>query len=185
MENEIKKKAEDKMKGAIESLKKDFGSVRTGRASLALLEPMTVDYYGTPTPLQQVAALSVPESRTLMIQPWEPKIIQLIEKAILKSDLGLTPTSDGRVIRLAIPALTEERRKQLVKVVHKRAEEAKVAVRNIRRDVNEELKKHEKQKQISEDDLKQSLEEIQKVTDNYIKKVDEVLQHKEKEIMEV
>ena len=185
MENEIKKKAEDKMKGAIESLKKDFGSVRTGRASLALLEPITVDYYGTPTPLQQVAALSVPESRTLMIQPCEPKIIQLIEKAILKSDLGLTPTSDGRVIRLAIPALTEERRKQLVKVVHKRAEEAKVAVRNIRRDVNEELKKHEKQKQISEDDLKQSLEEIQKVTDNYIKKVDEVLQHKEKEIMEV
>lgn len=185
MEKAVKTNGEERMKGAIEALKKDFAGIRTGRASLALLEPIVVDYYGTPTPLPQVASMSVPESRTILIQPWEPKLLSGIERAILKSDLGLTPTNDGKVVRINIPTLTEERRKQLVKVVHKRAEEARVAVRNVRRDINEELKKLEKQKQMSEDDLKKSLDETQKLTDLYIKKVDEALQHKEKEIMEV
>jgi ribosome recycling factor len=185
MEKELRKKAEQKMLGAIDSLKKDFGSVRTGRASLALLDGITVDYYGSPTPLQQVASLSVPESRTILIQPWEQKAIPNIEKAILKSDLGLTPSNDGKLIRISIPPLTEERRKDLVKVVRKRAEEGKVAIRNMRRDVNETLKGMEKEKQISEDDLKKSLDEVQKITDTFVKKVDETLQHKENEIMEV
>lgn len=182
---DFKKKATDRMNGAIESLKKDFGSVRTGRASLALLDGITVDYYGTPTHLSQVATLGIPESRQITIQPWEQKIIPEIEKAILKSDLGLTPSNDGRTIRINIPALTEERRKQLVKVVKKRAEEARVAIRNIRRDVNDELKKAEKEEHVSEDAVKRFQEEIQKLTDSYVNKVEEVLQHKEKEIMEV
>lgn len=185
MDKELKKKTESKMQGAIDALKKDFGTVRTGRASLALLEGISVDYYGSQTPLQQVASLTVPESRTIMIQPWEQKIIGDIERAILKSDLGLTPTNDGKLIRINIPPLTEERRKDLVKVVKKRAEEAKVAVRNIRRDINEALKGMEKQKEISEDELKKSLDEVQNITDTYIKKVDETLEHKENEIMEV
>jgi ribosome recycling factor len=185
MDKELKRKANERMQGAIDALKKDFGSIRTGRASLALLDGITVDYYGTPTPLQQVAALNIPESRLIVIQPWEQRIIPDIEKAILKSDLGLTPTNDGKVIRINIPPLTEERRKQLVKVVKKRAEEARVAIRNIRRDINETLKKLEKEKQISEDELKKSLDEVQKLTDSYIKKVDEILEHKENEIMEV
>jgi ribosome recycling factor len=185
MQKELKRKAEERMQGAIEALKKDFGSVRTGRASLALLDGINVDYYGTPTPLQQLATLNVPESRLIAIQPWEQKIIPDIEKAILKSDLGLTPTNDGKVIRINIPLLTEERRKDLVKVVRKRTEEARVAVRNIRRDTNEALKNLEKEKQISEDELKKSLDEAQKLTDSYVKKVDETLSHKEGEIMEV
>ncbi len=185
MEQELRKKTAERMHGALDSLKKDFGSIRTGRASLALLDGIMVDYYGTPTPLQQLASLSIPESRQIAIQPWESRVISDIEKAILKSDLGLTPMNDGKVIRINIPVLTEERRKQLVKVVRKRAEEAKVAVRNIRRDSNEELKKLEKEKHISEDDAKKEQEEIQKITDLNIKKVDEILQHKEKEIMEV
>ena len=138
-----------------------------------------------PTPLQQLASLSVPESRQIAIQPWDQKIISDIEKAIMKSDLGLTPTNDGKVIRINIPSLTEERRKQLVKVVRKNSEDAKVAVRNIRRDVNDEIKKLEKEKHLSEDDTKKSLDEIQKSTDSYVKKIDEILMHKEKEIMEV
>jgi ribosome recycling factor len=166
-------------------LKKEFASIRTGRASLALVDGIVVDYYGTPTPLPQVASLSVPESRQIAIQPWEKNLIPLIEKAILKSDLGLTPANDGKVIRINIPILTEERRKQLVKVVRKRAEESKVAVRNIRRDSNDELKKLEKEKHVSEDDVKKEQEEIQKITDMFIKKVDEIVEHKEKEIMEV
>jgi len=173
------------MEGAIDALKKDFGSVRTGRASLSLLDGIMVDYYGTLTPLQQLASLSVPESRQIAIQPWEQRIIPEIEKAIMKSDLGLTPSNDGKFIRINIPPLTEERRKQLVKVVRKRAEEAKVAIRNIRRDTNEELKKLEKEKHLSEDDAKKSHDEIQKLTDSYITKVEEVLKHKENEIMEV
>lgn len=185
MEQELRKKTIERMHGALDALKKDLGSIRTGRASLALMDGMTVDYYGTPTPLQQLASLSVPESRQIAIQPWESKIIPDIEKAILKSDLGLTPMNDGKVIRITIPVLTEERRKQLVKVVRKRAEEAKVAVRNIRRESNEELKKFEKDKHLSEDDVKKEQEEIQKITDSNIKKVDEILGHKEKEIMEV
>ncbi len=173
------------MKGAIEAFKKDLGSIRTGRASLSLLDGIEVEYYGNPTPLNQVASLSTPDSRQIVIQPWDPKTISAIEKAILKSDLDLTPTNDGKVIRINIPPLTEERRKQLVKVVKKRAEEARVAIRNVRRDFNEELKKLEKNKEISEDELKKSLDEVQKLTDTYIKKVDERLEHKEKEIMEV
>lgn len=185
MEKALKVKTVERMESAIEALKKEFASVRTGRASLALLEGIVIDYYGTPTPLQQLASLGVPESRQISIQPWEQKIIPEIEKAIMKSDLGLTPMNDGKTIRINIPALTEERRKQLVKVVKKRAEEAKVAIRNIRRDSNEELKKLEKEKHLSEDDAKKSHDEIQKLTDSYILKVDEVLKHKENEIMEV
>jgi ribosome recycling factor len=185
MQKEIKKEHEDKMVSAIEALKKDFASIRTGRASLALLDGVQVDYYGNPTPLNQVSSLSTPDSRQIVIQPWEPKIIPDIERAILKSDLDLTPTNDGKLIRINIPPLTEERRKQLVKVVKKRAEEARVSIRNIRRDFNEALKKLEKDKEISEDDLKKSLDEVQKITDDFIKKIDEKLEHKEQEIMEV
>jgi ribosome recycling factor len=185
VEREIRRKTTERMNSAIEALKKEFAAVRTGRASLALVDGIVVDYYGTPTPLPQVASLSIPESRQIAIQPWEKNLIPIIEKAIMKSDLGLTPTNDGKVIRINIPILTEERRKQLVKVVRKRAEESKVAVRNIRRDSNDELKKLEKEKHVSEDDVKKEQEEIQKITDTFIKKVDEILEHKEKEIMEV
>jgi ribosome recycling factor len=182
---ELKKKLTEKMTGATESLKKDLSSIRTGRASLALLEGIHVDYYGTMTPISQVATLGIPESKTITIQPWEQKIIPDIEKAILKSDLGLNPGNDGKTIRLSIPPLTEERRKQLVKVVKKRAEEARIAVRNVRRDVNDELKKKEKEGHLSEDDVKRFHDEIQKITDSYILKIDDILHHKEKEIMEV
>ena len=185
MIQELRKKTHERMQTSIEALKKKFASVRTGRASLALLDGLTVDYYGTPTALQQVASLSLPDSRQIAIQPWEQKIIPEIEKAIMKSDLGLTPMNDGKLIRINIPALTEERRKQLVKVVRKEAEDAKVAVRNIRRDVNEELKKLEKEKHVSEDEIKKEHDEVQKITDSFVKKVDELLDHKEKEIMEV
>ncbi len=181
----LRKKAHERMQTAIDALKKKFGAVRTGRASLSLLDGLVVDYYGTATPLQQVASLSIPDSRQILIQPWEQKIIPEIEKTIMKSDLGLTPMNDGKLIRINIPALTEERRKQLVKVVKKEAEEAKVAVRNIRREINEELKKLEKEEHISEDQIKKEHDEVQKTTDSFIKKVDELLEHKEKEIMEV
>jgi ribosome recycling factor len=182
---DFKKKAADRMNGAIESLKKDFASISTGRASLSLFDGINIDYYCMLTPLNQVTTLGIPESRQITIQPWEQRLIPEIEKAILKSGLGLTPSNDGKVIRINIPALTEERRKELVKVVKKRAEEARIAVRNIRRDVNDELKKFEKEQHMSEDDVKRLQEEIQKVTDSYIAKIEEVLQHKEKEIMEV
>jgi ribosome recycling factor len=185
MIQELRKKSNERMQASIEALKKKFGTVRTGRASLSLLDGLTVDYYGTPTPVQQVASLSIPDSRQILIQPWEQKIIPEIEKAIMKSDLGLTPMNDGKLIRINIPALTEERRKQLVKVVKKEAEDAKVAVRNIRRDINDELKKLEKEKHVSEDEIKKEHDEIQKITDSFIKKVEELLEHKEKEIMEV
>jgi ribosome recycling factor len=185
MEQGLRKKTTERMSSAAEALKKEFSSIRTGRASMALLDGIVVDYYGTLTPLQQLASLSIPESRQITIQPWEQRIIPEIEKAILKSDLGLTPMNDGKMIRINIPILTEERRKQLVKVVRKRAEEAKVAVRNIRRDTNDELKKLEKDKHLSEDDVKKEQEEIQKITDSFIKKIDEIVEHKEKEIMEV
>lgn len=185
MEQELKRKATERMSRAIEALKKEFASVRTGRASLALLDGIMVNYYDTQTPLQQLASLSIPESRQIAIQPWDQKIIPDIEKAIMKSDLGLTPMNDGKMIRINIPPLTEERRKQLVKAVKKKAEEAKISIRNIRRDINEEIKKLEKEKHISEDTVKKLQEEIQKITDSYIVKVDEVIGHKEKEIMEV
>ncbi len=185
MDKEIKNSLTKKMDGTLDSLRREFAGIRTGRASLALLEGIHVNYYGTPTPVQQVAALSIPESRMIVIQPWEPKMLQEIERAIMKSDLGLTPANDGKVIRLPIPPLTEERRKDLVKLVRKRAEEARVVLRNIRRDTNEHIKKLEKDKHISEDEVKKSLDEVQKMTDNYIAKVDDILQAKEKEIMEV
>ncbi|TAN40541.1 MAG: ribosome recycling factor [Nitrospirae bacterium] len=185
MIQENRKKLNDRMNSAIDALKKEFASVRTGRASLALLDGMAIDYYGTMTPLQQLANLSVPEPRQIAIQPWEQKIIPDIERAIMKSDLGLTPMNDGKIIRINIPTLTEERRKQLVKVVRKRAEESKIGIRNIRRDANDELKKLEKAEHLSEDDAKKEHDEIQKITDAFVKKVDEVLEHKEKEIMEV
>jgi len=173
------------MQGAIDALKKEFAGIRTGRASMALLDGIVIDYYGTPTPVQQLASLTIPESRQIAIQPWEQKLIPEIEKAIMKSDLGLTPMNDGKTIRINIPILTEERRKQLVKLVKKRAEESKIAVRNIRRDSNEELKKLEKGEHISEDEVKKEHDEIQKITDSFIKKIDELAEHKEKEIMEV
>jgi len=185
MIQELRKKSHERMQTAIEALKKKFGTVRTGRASLSLLDGLAVDYYGTITPIQQVASLSIPDSRQILIQPWEQKIIPEIEKAIMKSDLGLTPMNDGKLIRINIPALTEERRIKLVKVVKKEAEDAKVAVRNIRREINEDLKKLEKEEHISEDQIKKEHDEVQKITDSFIKKIEELLDHKEKEIMEV
>lgn len=185
MLNDAYKDIKNKMEGAITALKREFGTLRAGRASLAVLDTITVDYYGVPTPLSQVASLAVPESRLIVIQPWESKILPDIEKAIMKSDLGLMPTNDGKLIRLAFPPLTEERRKELVKVAKRVAEEAKVAIRNIRRDGNDFIKELEKEKEISEDDLKRGQEEVQKITDSYIAKVDDTLTHKEKEIMEV
>lgn len=185
MDAELKKRVSDRMSTTIEMLKKEFSSIRTGRASLSLLDGIQIDYFSVSTPLNQVATLGVPESRLITIQPWDPKIIGDIEKTILKSDLGLTPVNDGKVIRLSIPPLTEERRKQLVKVARKTAEEARVSVRNIRRDGNEDVKKIEKAKHLSEDDTKKAQDEIQKLTDSYIKKIDEILSHKEAEIMEV
>ncbi len=182
---DFKKKATDRMNGAINLLKKGLASIRTGRASLSILDGILVDYYGTPTPLNQVATLGIPDSRQIVIQPWEQKIIPAIEKAILKSDIGLTPMNDGKFIRINIPPLTEERRSQLVKVVRKKAEEARIIVRNIRRDINEELKKDEKEKRISEDEVRRLQGEIQKITDSFINKVEEIILQKEKEIMEV
>ncbi|MBI5740552.1 MAG: ribosome recycling factor [Nitrospirae bacterium] len=185
MQKEVKARLADRMEKTVEALKKDLGGIRTGRASLSIFEGLHVDYFGTPTPINHIATLSVPESRLITIQPWDPKQISDIERAIQKSDLGLNPSNDGKIIRLAIPPLTEERRKEIVKHVHKRGEEAKVAVRNIRRDSNEEMKKLEKDKHVSEDDTKRAIEEIQKITDSYIKKIDEIVSHKEKEVMEV
>jgi len=185
MQKEAKKRLTERMEKTLEALKKDLGAVRTGRASLSIFDGIMVDYFGTPTPINHVATLSIPESRLITIQPWDPKTIPDIEKAIQKADLGLNPNNDGKIIRVAIPQLTEERRKQIVKQVHKRGEEAKIALRNIRRDGNEEMKKMEKEQHISEDETKRSLEEIQKITDSFIKKVDEMLAHKEEELMEV
>ena len=187
MLSEQKKKAEDKMSKALEVLRKEFAAVRTGRASLGVLDGIVVDYYGTPTHINQVANLAVPDARQITIQPWEPKMLGEIEKAILKSDVGLTPSNDGKIIRLNIPPLTEERRQQIVKHAKKLAEDARVAVRNIRRDVNDEIKKKSKDKDahVSEDATKKLQDEIQKTTDSYINKLDELLAHKEKEIMTV
>ncbi|MFZ5812071.1 MAG: ribosome recycling factor [Thermodesulfobacteriota bacterium] len=179
------KDAEDKMKKALASLDKEFSRLRTGRATTGLLDGIRVDYYGTPTPLDQIASVSTPDSRTITIQPWDRKAFADVEKAILKSDLGLTPVNDGKIIRIGIPPLTEERRKDLVKVAKKYTEEAKVAVRNVRRDANEILKKKKNDKSISEDEQHKGQEEIQKLTDAYVAKVDAALAKKEKEIMEI
>jgi len=182
---ELLQQAEDRMNKSIEALKHEFVSIRTGRASVALLDKVMVDYYGSPSPINQVANISVPEPRMIVIAPWDKTMIGAIEKAILQSDLGLNPGNDGAQIRLSIPQLTEERRKEIVKVVHKKAEDAKVAVRNIRRDVNEALKKEEKAKTITEDDAKDGLDQIQKLTDAKVKQIDELKAVKEKDVLEV
>jgi len=183
--HEVLKDAEDRMKKALSSLDKDFQRLRTGRASTTLLEGVRVEYYGTPTPLDQIASIATPDSRTITIQPWDRKAFTDIEKGIQKADLGLTPVNDGKIIRISIPPLTEDRRKDLVKVAKKYTEEAKVAVRNIRRDANELLKKKKSDKLISEDDLRKGQEDVQKLTDGYITKTDEAFSKKEKEVMEI
>lgn len=185
MQELIFEELKEGMEKAIQAVEKSFSKVRTGRASLSLLDGIKVEYYGTPTPLNQVASLSVPESRLIVISPWDSSVLGAIEKAIQKSDLGLMPNNDGKLIRLAIPVLTEERRKELVKVVKKMAEECKVKQRNIRRDANEQLKTLKKDNEISEDELFQFQAEVQKLTDRYIAKADEILVAKEKEIMEI
>ncbi|MDW7971657.1 MAG: ribosome recycling factor [Thermodesulfovibrio sp.] len=182
---EFKKKANERMNQALEIFKKDLSTFRTGRASLGILDNIKVEYYGSMVPLNQVATLGIPEPRVITIQPWDQRMISEIEKAIMKSDLGLTPINDGKMIKIVIPPLTEERRKQLVKVVRKRAEEARVAIRNIRRDIIEEIRKNEKEKKLSEDESRKIQEEIQKITNSFIEKIDQALEQKEKEIMEV
>jgi ribosome recycling factor len=175
----------DHMEKSVEALRREYQKVRTGRANLGLLDDVRIDYYGTPSPLSQVATLAVPEPRTITLQPWESKMIPTIEKAIMNANLGITPANDGKLIRLNLPALTEERRKDIVKQLKKMAEEAKVAVRNIRRDAIDELKKLEKNKKISEDDLKRGEKEVQDATNTFVAKIDDVLAHKEKEVLEV
>jgi ribosome recycling factor len=182
---DVKSNANAGMAKALESFKRDLSRVRTGRASLALLDSVQVDYYGTPTPLNQVGSLAVPEPRLITIQPWEKNLIGEIERAILKADLGLNPTSDGQLIRLVFPPLTEERRKEMVKQVKRMGEDAKVVVRNARREANDALKKLEKDKEISEDELKRGEKEIQEVTDDYVARVDQVIAEKEKDLMEI
>ena len=176
---------EERINKSIEAMKREFASLRAGRATPSLLDKAMVDYYGTPTPVNQVAKVTVPEARMIVIQPWEKSVLHDIEKAIMKSDLGLSPNSDGTAIRLAIPQLTQERRQELVKTLNKKAEEAKVAIRNIRRDANDAIKKLEKAKEITEDESKKAQESFQKTVDKYIKSVDELRGIKEKEIMEV
>jgi ribosome recycling factor len=173
------------MEKTLDALRKEYQKVRTGRASTALLEDIKVNYYDTLTPISQLAAIAVPEPRTMTIQPWEAKQIPSIEKAILNANIGLTPTNDGKLIRLAVPPLTEDRRKEIVKQLKKLAEDTKIALRNIRRDAIDSLKKLEKDKQISEDDLKRAEKDVQDVTNVYVAKVDEVVAAKEKEVMEI
>lgn len=185
MLDDVYSDAQDRMQKALETLERDYKRVRTGRASVALVDGLRVEYYGTSTPLSQLATLTIPEPRTIMIQPWDNTVIGEVEKAILKSELGLTPMNDGKIIRISIPPLTAERRKELVKVIRKMAEETKVAVRNIRRDTNEMIKELKKEKEISEDQQFRAQDEIQKITDEYIKKVDGAFSTKEKEILEI
>ena len=181
----VKKDAEERMEKALVALDREFGKLRTGRASTSLVDGVKVDYYGTPTPIGQIASVAIPDSRTITIQPWDKSSFALVEKAILKSNLGLTPINDGKIIRIGIPPLTEDRRKELVKVARKYGEEGKVAIRNIRRDANETLKKLEKakDKSHSEDEVKKAQDAVQKLTDAYVDKVDQKCQAKEKEIM--
>ncbi|HEY5577155.1 MAG TPA: ribosome recycling factor [Deferrimonas sp.] len=181
----LMKDSSTRMERSIEAFRKELGKVRTGRASFSLLDGVKVDYYGTPTPLQQVGTLSVPESRLITVTPWDTKMIGPIEKAIQGSGLGLNPSSDGKTVRIPIPPLTEERRKELAKMVRKMAEDARVAVRNVRREAIEKLKDREKKKEISEDLVKRGQERIQKETDAHVKKIDDILKSKEQEILEV
>jgi ribosome recycling factor len=185
MLKDLYKDAETRMKSAIHSLEEELGGVRTGRASPALVERLQVEYYGSPTPLIQLATISVPEPRSIVIRPFDASTIKGIERALLASDLGLTPNNDGKVIRLNLPPLTEERRRDLVKLVHHRAEECRVAIRNVRRDVMKDMREFEQEKLISEDDLERGEEELQKITDHFIEETNHVAIHKEKEILEV
>jgi ribosome recycling factor len=185
MLNDVYADARDRMQKALDTLEREYKRLRTGRASVSLVDSIRVEYYGNTTALNQLATLTIPEPRTIMIQPWDTSIISEVEKAILKSELGLTPNNDGKVIRISIPTLTQERRKELVKVIKKMSEEAKVAMRNIRRDANEMLKDLKKEKEISEDEQFKAQEEAQKITDDFIRKVDGVYSAKEKEILEI
>ena len=182
---EVKKSAEERMKKSVASMEDDFSAIRTGRASAALFEKIKVEYYGNPTPLNQVATVSTPEARLVVIQPWDKNVLGEIEKALLKSELSVNPNNDGKVIRINIPPLTEDRRKELVRVAKNTAEQGRVAVRNIRRDANDELKKMQKDGDLTEDDAKRGPEDIQKITDLYIEQINERLEKKEKEILEI
>ncbi|MGG5252920.1 ribosome recycling factor [Neobacillus sp. SM06] len=185
MPKQVISTAKEKMTKAIQAYTRELATIRAGRASASLLDRVTVDYYGAPTPVNQLAGISTPEARLLVIQPYDKSILGEIEKAILKSDLGLNPSNDGSIIRIAIPQLTEERRKELVKVVKKESEEAKIAIRNIRREANDDFKKLEKNGEITEDELRGYSDDIQKLTDEHIHKVEQITKEKEKEIMEV
>ncbi len=185
MIKEVLKDCENRMKTAIKVLEEDFKSIRAGRATPALLDKITIDYYGTTVPIKQVGNVTAPEARLLVIQPWDKNVISKIEKAIMQSDLGLMPNNDGNVIRLNIPHLTEDRRKQLLRLVRQKAEDGKVAIRNVRRDANDEVKFLESEHEVSEDDAHRATEQIQELTNKYVKEVDEVLKEKEVEIMEV
>jgi ribosome recycling factor len=185
MINDILKDAENRMKSSLQTLEEDLSGIRTGRATPALVEKLPIDYYGMPTPLMQLASISVPEARSLLIKPFDPTTIKTIERSILASELGLTPNNDGKVIRLNLPPLTEERRRDLVKVVNSRLEESKIAVRNVRRDLIKDLRDFEKEKMISKDDLQLGEDELQKITDRMIEEIEEIGQRKETEIMEV
>jgi ribosome recycling factor len=185
MVKDLIKDTENHMKLTIEATKKQFQTIRTGRASAGILDRVMVDYYGNPSPLNQVASITIPDPRTIAIQPWDKTLLATIEKAILKADLGLNPVNDGTIIRLPVPQLTEERRKELVRVVRKEAEEKRVAIRNLRRDANDKVKSMEKGSKITEDESKRSLDDIQKLTDKYIAEIDKLLAQKEKEILEV
>ncbi|NLZ93388.1 MAG: ribosome recycling factor [Firmicutes bacterium] len=185
MINDVHQDAKNRMEKAVSALKKDLATLRAGRATPALLDKIMVEYYGTPTPINQLASISTPEPRLLVIQPWDKNVVPEIERAIIKSDLGLNPISDGSIIRLPIPQLTEERRKELVKTCKKKAEEGRVAIRNIRRDANDSLKRLEKESSITEDELHKAQDEVQKLTDKMVGEVDKILAEKEKEIMEI
>lgn len=180
---EILRETEDKMKKAVEAMQREFSEVRTGRARASFVEGIRVDYYGASTPLKQIASISVPDARLIVIQPWDPSILAEVEKAILKSDLGITPTNDGKFIRISIPQLSKERREELAKLVKKMAEEGRVSIRTIRRDANEAIRKLEKEKIIPEDERFKHQDKIQKLTDKYIEKIEEILKDKEEEIM--
>lgn len=185
MNREVMEELEDKLKKSLTTLRKDFSKLRTGVASVSLLEDIKVDYYNQPTPLNQVASIGVPDSRTITIQPWDNSIISELEKAIQKSDLGVNPMSDGKMIRLSFPKLTEERRKELTKLGNKMLENTRVAMRNVRRDINEKLKKLEKDKKLSQDDLHKEQDEVQKLTDRYIDMAEKAYSEKEKEILSI
>jgi ribosome recycling factor len=185
MIEDVIKETKPRMEGAVEDFKRKLGNVRTGRATVGILDGVSIDYYGTPTPLNQVASISVPEPQLLLVSPWDTSQSNAIEKAIRNADLGLNPSNDGKAVRVPIPPLTQERRKQMAKQIHEIAEEHRTGIRNVRRDANERLKKMLKDKQISEDNERDGLEQIQKLTNGYVAKIDELMKHKEEEIMHV